>query len=93
VSISAVGMAEAAAVIELVSSIASLVDLSAKVVSRPRDFASKTSNIPESFRSLSTQLPFYILCLYSAIPLAICLDCTIYLLVSTADCFFVLPPL
>jgi len=87
-------MAEAAAVIGLVFSVASLVDLSAKVVSRLRDFASKTSDIPESFRFLSTQLPFYILCLYSAILLARMSRLhNIHLLVSTADCFFVLSPL
>ena len=56
-SIDAADMAEAAAVIGLVSSIASLVDLSAKVVSRVHEFAFKTSDIPESFRSLSTRLP------------------------------------
>lgn len=56
-SIGAADMAEAAAVIALVSSIASLVDLSAKVVSRVHEFAFKTSDIPESFRSLSTRLP------------------------------------
>ena len=50
-------MAEAAAVVGLVASIASLVDLSAKVASRLRDFTSKSSDIPESFRSLSTRLP------------------------------------
>ncbi|KAL8695783.1 MAG: hypothetical protein Q9201_007959 [Fulgogasparrea decipioides] len=50
-------MAEAAAIVGLVASIASLVDLSAKVVSRLREFTSKSSDIPESFRSLSTLLP------------------------------------
>ena len=50
-------MAEAAAIVGLVASIASLVDLSAKVVSRLRDFTSKSSDIPESFRSMSTRLP------------------------------------
>ena len=50
-------MAEAAAVVGLVASIASLVDLSAKVISRLRDFTSKSSDVPESFRSLSTRLP------------------------------------
>ena len=50
-------MAEAAAIVGLVASIASLVDLSAKVVSRLRDFTSRSSDIPESFRSLSTRLP------------------------------------
>jgi hypothetical protein len=50
-------MAEAAAVIGLVSSIASLVEISAKIVSRLHEFASKTSDVPESFRSLSDRLP------------------------------------
>jgi N-terminal domain on NACHT_NTPase and P-loop NTPases/NB-ARC domain len=50
-------MAEAAAIIGLVSSIASLVELSAKVVSRLHEFTSKISEVPESFRSLSVRLP------------------------------------
>jgi N-terminal domain on NACHT_NTPase and P-loop NTPases/NB-ARC domain len=50
-------MAEAAAIVGLVASIASLVQLSAQVVSRLHEFASKTSDIPESFRSLTTRLP------------------------------------
>ena len=50
-------MAEAAVVVELVVSIASLVDLKAKVTSRLRDFIFKFSNVLESFRSLSTRLP------------------------------------
>ena len=50
-------MAEAAAVIALVSSIASLVDLSAKVASRLHEFAAKTGDVPESFRALSVRLP------------------------------------
>lgn len=48
-------MAEAAAVIGLVASIATLVELTAKVVSRLHEFASE-SEVPESFRSLSTRL-------------------------------------
>ena len=56
-SVNVARMAEAAAVIGLVASIASLIDLSAKVVSRLQEFTSKTSDIPESFRSLSIQLP------------------------------------
>ena len=39
------------------SPVASLVELSAKVVSRLYDFTSKTADIPESFHSLSTRLP------------------------------------
>ena len=50
-------MAEAAAVIGLVASIATLVELTAKVVSRLHEFTSKSSEVPESFRSLSTRLP------------------------------------
>jgi hypothetical protein len=50
-------MAEAAAIIGLVGSIASLIDLSAKVVSRLHEFTSKTLDIPESFRSLVIRLP------------------------------------
>ena len=41
-------MAEAAAMVGLVASIASLVELSAKIVARLYDFTSKTSDIPES---------------------------------------------
>ncbi|KAL8944298.1 MAG: hypothetical protein Q9211_000638 [Gyalolechia sp. 1 TL-2023] len=50
-------MAEGVAAIGLVASITTLVELSAKVVSRLRDFTSRSSDIPESFRSLSTRLP------------------------------------
>ncbi len=50
-------MAEAAAIVGLVASIASLIELSTKVVSRLHDFTSKTSDVPESFRSLSIRLP------------------------------------
>jgi len=50
-------MAEAVAIVGLVASIATLVELSAKVVSRLHDFNSKSSEVPESFRSLSTRLP------------------------------------
>ena len=53
-SVNVARMAEAAAAIGLIASIASLIDLSAKVVSRLHEF---TSDIPESFRSLSIQLP------------------------------------
>ena len=50
-------MAEAAAIVGLVASIASLVDLSGKVLSRLHEFNSKSSEVPESFLSLSTRLP------------------------------------
>ena len=57
VSIHLTDMAEAAAIVGLVASIASLVDISAKVVSRLHEFTSKFSDIPESFRSLWIRLP------------------------------------
>jgi hypothetical protein len=50
-------MAETVAIVGLVSSIASLIELSINVVSRLHEFTSKTSDIPESFRSLSVHLP------------------------------------
>lgn len=50
-------MAEAIAIVGLVFSIASLVDLSAGVVSRLYEFTSKSSEVPESFRSLLIRLP------------------------------------
>ena len=50
-------MAEAIAAVALVSSIGSLIDLSAKVVSRLHEFTSKTSDIPDWINSLSTRLP------------------------------------
>ena len=50
-------MAEIIAIVGLVASIASLVELSTKVLSRLHEFNSKSSEIPESFRSLSTRLP------------------------------------
>jgi N-terminal domain on NACHT_NTPase and P-loop NTPases/NB-ARC domain len=43
--------------VSLVASIGSLIDLSAKVVSRLHEFTSKTSDLPDSFRSLSIRLP------------------------------------
>lgn len=45
-------MAERIAIVGLVASIASFMDLSAKVVSRLYDFISKSTDIPKSFRSL-----------------------------------------
>ena len=57
VSVNVAKMAEPAAIIGLAASIASLVELSAKVVSRLHEFTSKASNIPESFLSLSDRLP------------------------------------
>ena len=51
VGIHITAMAEAAAVIGLVASIATLVELTAKVVSRLHEFTSKASEVPESCRS------------------------------------------
>ena len=50
-------MAEGIAIVGLVASIVTLVDLSAKVLSRQRDFSSNLSDVPQSFRSVWTQLP------------------------------------
>jgi hypothetical protein len=50
-------MAEAAAAVSLITSIASLIDLAVKVASRLHEFASKTADVPESFRALSQRLP------------------------------------
>ena len=50
-------MAEAAAIVGVIASIAFLVEPSAKVVSRLHDFTSKFSDVPESFRSLWIRLP------------------------------------
>lgn len=49
-------MAEAAAVVGLVASIASLIDLGAKVASRIHEFTSRTSDVPESLVAFSTRL-------------------------------------
>lgn len=57
VSIHVTDMAEAAAIIGLVASIASLVDLSSKIVSRLHEFTFKSLDIPKSFRSLWIRLP------------------------------------
>ena len=59
-SIQVIHIAEAAAAVGLVASIASLVDLSAKVASRTRNFTSKSADVPETFRSLLTRLPLLI---------------------------------
>lgn len=50
-------MAGAVAIVGLVASTASLVELSAKVVSRLHEFTSKSSDVPKSFRSLWVRLP------------------------------------
>ena len=57
VSIYIADMAEAIAIVGLTASIASLIDLSAKVLSRQREFASNLSDIPQSFRFIWTELP------------------------------------
>ena len=57
VSIHVTDMAEGIAVFRLIATIAALVDLSAKVLSRQQDFASKFSDFSESFRSLWIRLP------------------------------------
>ena len=49
-------MADPITVVGLISSIASLVDISAKVVSRLQEFTSKCSDIPKSFRALPIRL-------------------------------------
>lgn len=56
-SVDVADMSEAATIIGLVASIASLVDLSAKVVSRLHDFTSETSDIPDSCHALLVRLP------------------------------------
>ena len=50
-------MAEAVAVIGLVASIGSLIDLSLKIIARVSDFSKDTSDVPESFRSVADRLP------------------------------------
>jgi hypothetical protein len=57
VDINVADMAEAAAIVGLVASITSLVELSARIVSRLHEFTSKATEIPESFRSLFIRLP------------------------------------
>lgn len=53
-------MAEAAAVLGLVSSIVQLVDFSNKVIHRLHEFTSATADIPESFQSIKIQLPLFV---------------------------------
>lgn len=50
-------MAEAAVVIGLVASIASLIDLSTKVAARIHEFGEKASDVLVSFAALSVRLP------------------------------------
>lgn len=50
-------MAEAAAVIGLLSSIVQLVDFSSKLLERLNDFVTNTKEVPDAFRNISVQLP------------------------------------
>lgn len=50
-------MAEAVAIVGLVSSVASLIDISAKVASRLNDFHANKLQVPKTFSSLADQLP------------------------------------
>jgi hypothetical protein len=53
-------MAEAFAVVGIVSSIVQLVDFSSKVVERLDDFASSVGEVPRAFRHIKTELPLII---------------------------------
>ena len=50
-------MAEALAVVGVVSSIVQLVDYAAKVVARLNDFARSAGEVPRAFRQIKTELP------------------------------------
>jgi len=50
-------MAEAVAVIGLLSSIIQLVDFSSKLLGRLNDFVKTTQGVPDAFRNISVQLP------------------------------------
>lgn len=50
-------MAEALAVIGLVSNIISFVDFGQKIVKRLKDFQSQANEVPKSFREIMTELP------------------------------------
>lgn len=56
-------MAEAVAVISLLSSIVQLVDFGTKLIDRLDEFASATEDVPLSFRSIKSQLPLAIITL------------------------------
>jgi N-terminal domain on NACHT_NTPase and P-loop NTPases len=56
-------MAEAVAVISLLSSIVQLVDFGTKLIDRIDEFASATEDVPVSFRSIKSQLPLAIITL------------------------------
>lgn len=49
-------MAEAIAIVSFVSSVASLIEVGCKVVSRLQEFRSKTHDVPETFRHVESQL-------------------------------------
>ena len=53
-------MAEALAVVGIVSSIIQVVEFSAKVAERLNDFASSVSEVPRAFRHIQTELPLII---------------------------------
>jgi hypothetical protein len=53
-------MAEALAVVGIVSSIIQVVEFSAKVADRLNDFASSVGDIPKAFRHIQTELPLII---------------------------------
>jgi hypothetical protein len=53
-------MAEALAVVGIVSSIIQVVEFSAKVADRLNDFASSVGEIPKAFRHIQTELPLII---------------------------------
>jgi hypothetical protein len=53
-------MAEAFAVVGIVSSIVQIVDFSSKVVKRLDDFASSVGEVPRAFRHINTELPLII---------------------------------
>jgi hypothetical protein len=56
-------MAEAVAVISLLSSIVQLVDFGTKLIDRLNEFASATEDVPVFFRSIKSQLPLAIITL------------------------------
>jgi hypothetical protein len=53
-------MAEAVAVLGLVSAIVQLVDFSSKVIHRLHEFTSATTDVPDSFQSIKVQLPLFV---------------------------------
>lgn len=56
-------MAEAIAVVSLVSTIVQLVDFGTKLINRLDEFAKATEDVPLSFRSIKSQLPLAIITL------------------------------